>query len=217
MKGFVLFAACVMCAAVLNAADRGVPKTFEQEIAAIRREIAAPGTSGQARHAAYVRLGRLLSLSGDTEGAADAWSGAVYAIEGMRDDAALVEAAGCYAAIGEWDKAENNITLALVTVRLNREALLKAQFIAAQVSAFRSGDTSVLEALAVDADHAARRPSIYLSLARLGAAVYGSRLISEYPDSPEARLLRVEKGMEPRGRVMEASAPQVLLPPGAVQ
>ncbi|MDR2468662.1 MAG: SPOR domain-containing protein [Spirochaetaceae bacterium] len=183
------------------------------EITRLQTVIAEQNSTVQNRHDAWVRLGRLLHLSGDIEGAAAAWMKAAYAEQGKRDDNALLEAAACFIAIGEWDKAEANAKLVLITVRDDKNIFLKARYLAAQIEALRSGDDVILNALVDDPDYRSSRPTIYWTLWKLsGNPEYKAKLLTEFPDSPETRSMLAEN--HERSLVLEAPSPQWLLPPG---
>lgn len=212
-----LVAALIAFAGVGGAAAEEARRTQSGSLnAAIGKaqvEIARPGTSSAEKHNAYVLLGRLLHLSGDIEGAAEAWKAAAYAEEGSRDDTALLESAACYLAMGEWEKAEACVKVVLISVRSDKNVFLKARYLAAQIEAFRTGDNVILNSLADDPEYTSSRPALYWTLWKLsGKPEYKAKLITEFPESVETRMLIAENSGS--RMVLEASSPQWLLPPG---
>ncbi|MDR1635875.1 MAG: SPOR domain-containing protein, partial [Treponema sp.] len=166
-------------------------------------------------------MARLKELSGDIEGAAKSWSDAAAADQEGQDEP-LLRGAACYAAMGEWEKA-----LALArTVLLNsqnRQSLLRARLLEAQIEAFFSEVNSgslagaesgaSLRALLEEEDFAAYRPSVYYTLWKLsGAGDWKDRLIGEYPRSPEGRIAAAGESGKPA--ISAAPAPLWLLFPG---
>jgi hypothetical protein len=130
-----------------------------------------------------VRMAKLYQLSGDTEGAASAWQSAAFA--GERDDECLMEAAFCFAAIGAFDKANANARIILLAGDSCFTA--KARFLMAETEAFNRGDTAPIIALLSNPVYEAYKPVIYYTVWKLaGNNLYKTRLISEYPTSPEA-------------------------------
>ncbi|MDR2481767.1 MAG: SPOR domain-containing protein [Spirochaetaceae bacterium] len=183
------------------------------EIEKIRAEAVKKNAGSKEKHDAYARLGRLLRLSGDIDGAAEAWMSAAYAEKGLRDDGALLEGAACYIAMGEWDKAAANVKVVLVAARADKTVFLRAKYLAAQIDAFRSGDTAILNSMLDDPDYSSARPSLYWTLWKLsGKAEYKAKLLNEFPDSPETRILLSEN--DKKNAVMESSMPQWILPSG---
>jgi hypothetical protein len=66
----------------------------------------------------------------------------------------------------------------------------KARYLHAQIQAFRSGELAPLRALLDDPDYERYTPGIYYTLWKLSAIdQYKTRLLSTYPQSPEARIL----------------------------
>jgi len=174
-------------------ADPAGSYSFGGEIARTKRALSAPGVTDRERHDAYALLGRLLKLSGDVEGAAAAWMNAAYAEPRKRDDTALLESAACYISMGEWDKAEANVNIVLLTVRDDKALFQKARYLSARIENFRDGNGQTLKELTVDPDYAAVQPSIYLTLWRItNNGDYKARLLTEFPESPEAKILIAE-------------------------
>jgi DedD protein len=158
------------------------------EIRDLEETLADPGHTGSARRGSLLRLARLLRLSGNIEAAARAWTDAAFAVPDWRDDAALVEGARCWAALGELEKAGEALQRVLLTGR-DPESLRGARFLGAQLEGLRTGDKAALEALTADAAFGGRKAAAYYTLWRVsGDEAYRSRLRAEYPESPEARI-----------------------------
>jgi hypothetical protein len=113
---------------------------------------------------------------------------AAFAVPDWRDDAALVEGARCFTALGDLEKAETALRTVLLTGR-DPESLRDARYLGAQLEGFRSGDKTALERLSADAAFGGRQAAIYYTLWRIsGDEGCRSRLAAEYPESPEARI-----------------------------
>jgi tetratricopeptide (TPR) repeat protein len=177
-------------------------KNLSGELASLHTVLSSETISGKERHDALVRLARIQLLSGDVEAAAASWEQAAYAESGVRDDMALLESAACAMAMGEWDKAESAARIVLLTARDDRKTFLKAKYLNAQIEAFRSGDTMILDTFLSDAEFAQERAAIYYTLWKTsGIDEYKSRLLIEYPESPETKSLLIEAGAVSNVRV----------------
>jgi hypothetical protein len=213
VKVFYLYflAAALFCAPDFLAAQG----SFSTEIDAVRSSLEKLHTGAKEKHDNYARLGRLLQLSGDVSGAAEAWMSAAYAEGGTCDYAALLESAACYIAAGEWEKADANIKIVLLTARGAEQLVIRARYLAAQIEAFRNGNSVILHALAGDPDYKAAEPAIYLTLWKLeGKDEYMAKLLTEFPESPEARAVLAEKtGLAQSGKnyVTDVSSAQFYL------
>jgi len=147
------------------------------------------------RHAVLVRLARLRQLSGNVSVAADLWLQA--AALNPADDFALVSGAYGLAAVGEWERALATIQPLLASGRRGPSAL-RARYLDATLRAWTASDISRLVALAADPEAAVMRPIIYYTLwwtesrdpVSFGgnAEVWRRRLLTEFPQSPEARI-----------------------------
>ena len=167
------------------------------EIQRLEQKLYHRNISSTERHEAQLSLARLLQLSGDIAGAARRWLEA--AASDPHDDDALVAGAFCLAAIGEWEKAISTINPLLAAGRRG-QAALKARYLNACLKARSPGDASALAALAGDPEYAELHPLIYYSLWRIiienpsvstagSAESWKSRLLVEYPQSPEGRAV----------------------------
>jgi cell division septation protein DedD len=159
--------------------------SLEAEIQNIEKSISQRGVSAQQRHDSLVRLARLRQLSGDIEGAARNWLEAAGAIPNQVDDDALLACAYCLAAMGEWDRA----IAALEPLLLKS---MRARFLDTSIKAIKSGDASTLVMLAGNPEYSQMKNEIYFMLWKISpkesAEAWRSRLIAEYPQSPEGRL-----------------------------
>ncbi|MDR2631419.1 MAG: SPOR domain-containing protein [Spirochaetaceae bacterium] len=171
------------------------------EIQALEQKLIDPGTPVVERREIMVRLAGLFRLLGDLEAAARIWTEAAGlrtapdpAVPGDLDDRALLEGARCFAAIGELDKADAQVQRVLQTGK-DAGILRTARYLGAQIKTFRSGDVSALAALADDGGYGEYQASLYYTQWKVsGDDRYKSRLLTEYPDSPEARILKDEGG-----------------------
>jgi tetratricopeptide (TPR) repeat protein len=173
--------------APLDAQEGGTLLTTE--IQNIGTRLKDPAASAARRGEALRRLARLLRLSGNIEGAAQIWMEAAYT--DRRDDEALLEGAACFIALGEMDRAEAALRPALLSG--DRRILLKARYAAARIDAFRSGNPAALIALLNDPGYGDLKPVSYYTIWKIsGAESYKTRLLAEFPASPEARIVREE-------------------------
>lgn len=200
--GSALFSVCAgsvfaQTGAASGSAPAGVQTvSLDAELTSIRAVLSRQKISGKERHDALARLARVQMLSGDIEGAAATWEEAAYAETGKRDDAALMENTACLMSMGEWEKADANIKLVLLTGRDDRKSYIKAKFLGAQIEAFRSGNPIILDGYLNDDDFAQERAVIYYTLWKItGADEYKNRLVIEYPESPETKALLVDAGL----------------------
>ncbi|MDR1419512.1 MAG: hypothetical protein LBI86_03985 [Treponema sp.] len=172
----------------------GLPPLYGEQAAAgaeiqnLEQIAGRPGAGGAEKHDALTRLARLYELLGNFEAAAGTWLKAAAAGPERRDDASLVRGGRCFAVMGEWEKAEAAIAPVLLSSR-NGGASLEARYLGARISAFRSGDTSVLCSLLEDPGFSGMKPAIYYTLWRLtGSETWKTPLLSEYARSPEGRI-----------------------------
>jgi tetratricopeptide (TPR) repeat protein len=201
-----------------QSADTAAPGALVgTEIQNIEKTLGTPALSDSRRHEALVNLARLYELSGNIEGAATAWTTAAAADPANRDDLALVKGAACYAAMGEWEKAEEAVKTVLLT-GWNKQTLLRARLLAAQIGAFKSGSNAdgnaALIALLDDSDYGEFKASICYTLWKItGAGIWKDRLLAEFPRSPEARIAAGTDTTE-SGAVSAAPTAMWLLIPG---
>jgi tetratricopeptide (TPR) repeat protein len=173
-------------------------------LAAELEKLEQPQVNPAHKHDALARLARLSQLSGNREKAAQTWSEATGADPARKDDSALLEASRLYLSLGEYEKAEAGIH-ALLSGSRNEEALL----LDAQLAAFQTGDLQALTRLAAAPAWASWRSGIYYTLWKIsGAQTWKTKLLAEYPQSPEARIARGSPN------TAAAATPQWLLFPG---
>jgi hypothetical protein len=164
------------------------------EIQSLEKKLTDRGIPAAERHEALIRLARLSRLAGDLESAARFWTEAASVEPGGRDDQALLEAARCFIAIGEPDKAEANVQRVLLTGN-DAGFLRHARYLDAQIKAFRSGDISALAVLVEDPAYGEYKAALYYTQWKIsGDSRYKSRLLTECPESPEARIAGSEDG-----------------------
>jgi cell division septation protein DedD len=159
--------------------------SLEVELKNIEASAKKQGISAAEKHDALVRLARLRRLSGDIEGAARNWLEAAAAVPGKVDDDALLSCAYCLAAMGEWDRAITALEPLLAKSP-------RARFLDTAVKAIKTGDTSVLAAIADNPEYSQMKAEILFVLwkASKGDAPerWRQRLVNEFPQTPEGRL-----------------------------
>ncbi|MDR2743399.1 MAG: SPOR domain-containing protein [Treponema sp.] len=180
------------------------------EMETLQKTLQAPEVSAAGRREAFARLARFLTLTGNLEGAADAWFKAAVAEPEKRDGMSLLEGARCLAAMGQFDAAGEYVRNILLTGDVQK-VQSEARYLGSQIQAFRTGNGAVLASFLRDDEYADRRPSILYTLWRVtGEEAYKTRLEAEYPASLEARIIRDV----PAGRVLGAPTAMWLLLPG---
>ncbi|GHV84669.1 hypothetical protein AGMMS50230_02770 [Spirochaetia bacterium] len=158
------------------------------ETAAIEKKLSNPRLSAVDRKAALENMARLFELSGNVEGAAEAWNEAAAAIP-ARGHPDLLRSARCLAATGEFDRAE--AVLRPVLSSTDRSLYRQARLLGAQIEALKTGTSGLLTNLLSDPDYAEYKPAMYYTIWRVsGGGESKNRLLAEFPQSPEARLVR---------------------------
>ncbi|MDR1279178.1 MAG: SPOR domain-containing protein [Treponema sp.] len=183
------------------------------EIQSIENTLSRPGLSAADRRNALIRLARLQELSGGIEAAARNWGEAAAAEPDKPDDLSLIRGAWCFAAMGEWDRADAAVRTILLAGRPG-PALLKARYLGALIAALGSANFSALKSLADNPGFETFRPSIYYTLWKTldppaEGDLWKSRLLTEFPLSLEGRIAAAEDT-----RVAAAPTPMWLLFPG---
>ncbi|MDR3130171.1 MAG: hypothetical protein LBU18_01345 [Treponema sp.] len=179
------------------------------EMESIQKALQSPELSAASRRDAFTRMARFLTLTGNLEGAADAWFKAAALPEGW-DAMCLLQGARCLAALGQFDAAEDHVRNILLAGNV-QGAQLEARYLGAQIHALKTGNGAILASLLMNGEYTERRPSMLYTLWRItGDKTYKIRLETEYPASPEARIL-LEDSV---GQVLGASAAMWLLLPG---
>lgn len=166
-------------------------QNIDAEVARLERAAGA-ASSVSARYTALAAVARLYQLAGDMENAAQAWQNA--ASVDKNNLSALVEAAFCLTAMGDFDQASADIRRVLIA-GADAAGTVKARYLAAGIEAFRRSDTAPLASLLSDTAYDRYKPSIYYTIWKIaGDAAFRNRLLAEYPASPEA--LAVKDGKE---------------------
>ena len=206
----VLAALILTCLGLSLYAQESGPSLLAAEIETLWKTLQSPEVSPSGRREALTRLARFLTLSGNLEDAADAWFKAAAAEPGKRDDMSLLKGARCLIAMGEFDAAEEYVKTVLFTGEI-WEVQIEARYLGAQIQAFKTGNGAVLDAFLRSAEYADKRPSTLYTLWRItGQDAYKSRLETDFPSSPEARISRDL----PAGQVQRASTAMWILLPG---
>jgi tetratricopeptide (TPR) repeat protein len=178
----ILYAA-LNCAAVFGAGTSVLADAIQAELT----KLTSAAIDERERRDSYIQLARMLSLSGDIEGAASAWENAAYADPKSRDDPALLESAACYVSMGEWEKADAIVKLLLLTVRGDKNISKRTIYLNGQIEAFHYGNTAALELIADDKEYTGFSPAIYYTLWQVSdLEQYKAKLLNRFPNSPEA-------------------------------
>jgi cell division septation protein DedD len=184
------------------------PGQLGTEIQKLEQSLSA-GISSVERHNILVRLANLRQLSGNIAAAAANWLEAVAL--NPDNDIALINGAYCLTAIGEWERAALVLRPLLASGKRN-PSVLQARYLEACLRAWSSSgnggtigasDASALAALAGNPEFISLRPLIYYTLWRTvsgnsdirgagNAEQWKSRLLAEFPKSPEARVVNTE-------------------------
>jgi cell division septation protein DedD len=191
---------------------QAAPALFSVEIAALEKKAADSGVSPPERKQALEKMARLLELSGNMERAAEAWKKAAVAVPGASEDLAdLLHSSRCFAAIGEFDKAD--AALKPLFASSDKALLIKARLLGAWIEAFRTGRTEALNALLSNPDFADYKPGIYYTIWRISGdsavkAAMAGRLLAEFPQSPETRIVRGDVSASPAALWLLSGASQ---------
>ncbi|MDR2342956.1 MAG: hypothetical protein LBD86_00310 [Spirochaetaceae bacterium] len=178
---------CAVAALEADEADPARSQSIADEFRAAVTDMESTSAGTEKKHDAYTRLARMLYLSGDTESAAAAWENAAYANPEKRDDTALVESAACYVSIGDWDKADAIVKLLLLTSRDDKNISARAVFLNGQIEILHNGNPAPLASAAENPEYLSFRPAVYYMLWHFnGDNDYRTKLLTEFPDSPEA-------------------------------
>ncbi|GHV20366.1 hypothetical protein FACS189494_03990 [Spirochaetia bacterium] len=184
---------CAFYTPGVGAAETGKasgPALLQKEIQSAQEKLVSSDLTAQDKHDAYTKLGRLFRLAGNIEKAGEAWENAAFALPEKRDYAALLESAACSMAMGDWEKAEKSVKFVLLTVRGDKRSFDRAKYLNAQIDAFKTGNYVILNSYTDDPEYASVRPQLYYTLWKLsGDNEYKVKLITEYPESPEARSI----------------------------
>jgi hypothetical protein len=187
IKRFVFAAVIVVfCGKVFSQEN---PVLMAAEIQSIERKLADSSLSSAEQKRALTNMARLFELSGNMEGAAEAWNEAAKAVSGNLDHHALLRGALCLAAIGEFERA--SAELRPVFSSPDRRMLTSARFISVQIESLMTGKIDALMNLAANPDFSEYKPAIYYGIWKIsGDSAVKGRLMKEFPQSPEARIAR---------------------------
>jgi hypothetical protein len=165
------------------------------EIGNIERKLGLNTLSINERREAYIRLAQLQRLSGNIDISARAWREAGLADPENRDNRCFLESALCFLTLGEFEAAADALRGILNGGR-DTAAVRDAQYITALIDAFRTGSPGALYALLGKPEFQDYRPAIYYTFWRLfGDGAYKTQILSEFPGSPEAHILRSEEAL----------------------
>jgi cell division septation protein DedD len=201
------FGAFLLFLLFLFAGNRVFPQSvlLAAEIEAVEKKLSDTKLSSGERKSALVHMARLFELSGNFEGAAEAWKEAARA----GDTGALLRGARCLAAIGEFEKAEQDIRPALGSQ--NPWLSAEARVLVSQLEALRTGRTDALGALLADPEFSAYKPGIYYSIWKIsGDDSVRNRLMGEFPQSPEGRIAEDSKRSAGNNAPPVSAAPSAL-------
>jgi cell division septation protein DedD len=183
------------------------------EIQSIERKLADSKLAPAERKRALTNMARIFELSGNIEGAAEAWNEAAKAVPGTLDHQALLRGALCLSAVGEFDRAGAELRPVLSSP--DRRLLSNARFISAQIESLKTGRTEALISLMANPDFTEYKPGIYYSIWKIsGDTAARARLMEEFPQSPEARIAR-DSALETAPVSAAPTAMWLLAPGGA--
>ena len=181
------------------------------EITTIERQLSNARLPAAERKAALEKMARLYILSGDIERAADSWNRAAQAVPGNAGHLSLYNSALCLTAMGEFDRAESVLQPVLAAAG-NRPLQTRGRVLAAQIEALKTGNTRPLSTLISNADFSDYRPQLYYTIWRIsGDAAARTRLITDFPQSPEARIVRDDAAIPSSEAVLALPAAHWLL------
>jgi cell division septation protein DedD len=225
IKNPVLAAVLFLVWGGLVYAQNNVQGQLGTEIRSLEARLSLAGITSAERHDVLARLARLRQLSGNIAGAAANWLEAAAA--DTSDDAALIAGAYCLTAIGEWESAAQAIRPLLASGKRG-PAMLQARYLDACLRAWfpSGGDASTLAALAGNPEFIALRPLVYYTLwqtitrnpgirGAANAEHWKTRLLGEFPQSPEARVIDPQN-TGASSSISAVQSPLWLLLPGIV-
>jgi hypothetical protein len=158
------------------------PVPLAAEMESLEKKLSDVKLPSAERKTALARRAALLELSGNFEGAAGAWKEAARA----GDAGALLREARCLAALGEFEKAQEELRTSSPDSRP-----VEVRLLFSQLEALRTGRTGALETLLADPELSPYKPGIYYSIWKIsGDPAVRNRLIGEFPRSPEARIAK---------------------------
>ena len=175
-----------LCFCFVTAGFAQDAKPLSAKIADLEKTLAR-GPGPREKNRAFRELARLQELSGNMESAARCWNEAALSLP-ERDYDALLHRASCLAASGEFDGAADAARQALLSS--DTAIRTRSLYLAGQIEAFRTGNTAPLRSLLPEQAFAPFRPAIYYTIWKVsGEAAWRSKLLAEFPQSPEALAL----------------------------
>ena len=212
----VICGLCVICGLFSLSPLAAEAISFTAEIERLERLAENPAE----RFQALAQMARLHQLSGNREKALELWTSASSAASSAasgaassavpgtsRDDKIYLEAIKLMIAMGEFEKAGEELRTILMSNR-NQDIQLSAWYINAQLELFRSGNREHLIQLSGIPQYSDVHSKINYTLFRVsGDTTYRTRLISMHPRSVEAGIVSDNPGIN------AAFTPQWLLFP----
>lgn len=198
----------------------GLPLTGE--LARIEGELNKGDLKEADRHDLLVQQARLYTLAGDYSRGADRWTDGAFAQKGSRDDGALLSAAVCLIAMGEWEKADADVKTVLLTGQ-DGPSIQRARYLGAVIEAAKAEKSNIepLRTLADQKEFADLRPvTLFLLWKITGDSDYRSRLLRDHGSSIEAQIATAESSTDtsltnpPQTNPLLARTPFWLLLPG---
>ncbi|MDR1389486.1 MAG: SPOR domain-containing protein [Treponema sp.] len=195
---------------ILSAADaQDTSILLAAEIQSVEKALSNPSLSAQERKNALITMARLFELSGNIEGAAGAWLEA----SAGNDHAALLRAAYCLAALGEFDEADKT-ALGALNGKLEKDA----RCLHGYIEALKNGNTGPLRQLLTDAAYREFHPRIYYGLWRItGDEAAKTALLRDFPQSPEALVAAESVNPAPTALWLLQGGSMTIEPPAAPQ
>ena len=142
------------------------------------------------KHEAATSLARIYQLSGNREKALENWVTAVSAEPGKVDYYALLEAVKLWISIGDYEKAGAELR-AIIFSCTDEKILYSAQFLSAQLYAFRTGSGEPLSYFIQNPAYRLIQSRIFYTLWKTTEnPCWKSMLLEAYPQSPEAEILK---------------------------
>jgi|GEM_PF-1737713 len=204
-RAFGLFLIFVFSSASVYASSPSVSLSAE----IFRLQTIASGSSANShsaleRHNAFMSLARLHRLSGNAQGTLAAFEGALSLFPA--DGRTLLEYGRFLVSVGEYERAAASVA-AFMQTNPARDSLIEGWHLAAEIEAFGFGNLHHLSVLAAEGEFAHLHSGILYTLWRLsGSDAYRARLVSSFPQSPEALIAA--------GQVSFAATPLWILFPG---
>jgi len=167
---------------------------LSDEVARLEGELKKGDLKDTDRHDLLVQLARLYTLAGDYSQGAALWTDGAFTQRGSRDDGALLSAAVCLIAMGEWEKAEADVKTVLLTGQ-DGSSIQRARYLGAVIEAANPEKANMepLRTLADQGEFADLRPTTLFLLWKItGDSRYRSRLWQDHGGSLEAQIATAE-------------------------